>query len=112
MSRPLRGERGSVTAEFAVVVPAVILVVLLVVTTLSASALQVRLEHGAAQGARLAARGESGERVHAAVIAVAGGAAVAVRDEGDLVCVGATASAPVPLLPELSADACALSGGR
>lgn len=112
MIRPPRGERGSVTAEFAVVVPAVVLVVLLVVAALSASALQVRLEHGAAQGARLAARGESGERVRTAVVAVAGSAGVTVRDEGDHVCVGATASAPVPMLPEMTADACALSGGR
>ncbi len=107
-----RHEGGSVTAELAVVVPAVVLVVLLVVAALSASAVRVRLEHGAAQGARLAARGESDERVRAAVVAVAGAAGVTIRDEGELVCVAATASAPLPLLPAPVADACALSGGR
>ncbi|MFT4135591.1 TadE family type IV pilus minor pilin [Microbacterium sp.] len=107
-----RGERGSVTAELAIVLPAVVLVVLLVVGMLSVSAHGVRLEHGAAQAARLAGRGEGAERVRAAVAAVAGEAEVAIRDEGDLVCVRARAEAAVPLLPDPVADACALSGGR
>lgn len=107
-----RDQRGSVAAEFAVVAPAVVLVVLLAVTTLAASGRQVRLEQAAAQGARLAARGESDGRVRAIVADLVDGAGAGIRTEGELVCVEATASHSVPLpLPPLRATACALAGG-
>ena len=64
------GDRGSVTAEFAVVVPAVVLVVLLTAATLTGAARQVRLEQAVAQAARLAARGESDARVQAVAAAL------------------------------------------
>ena len=108
-----RDQRGSVTAEFAVVVPAVVLVVLLAVTSLAASGRQIRLEHAAAQGARLAARGEDESRVHAAVAHIGDVAAVAVRADGEFVCVDVSAPSGVPLpLPPLRASSCALAGGR
>lgn len=105
-------ERGSVAAEFAVVVPAVVLVVLLAATTLTASGRQVRLEQAAAQGARLAARGESDERVRAAALALVDGVRVSIRADGEFACVDATVSSGVPLpLPPLRATGCALAGG-
>jgi hypothetical protein len=104
------GERGAVAAEFAVALPAVVLVVALCVALLAAGARQVRLQDAAADAARLSARGEAGERV-AAVVAAAGGDA-AVSHRGDLVCVTATAPAPLALpLPALRATSCALAGG-
>ncbi|MBN9177855.1 MAG: TadE family protein [Microbacterium sp.] len=121
MSNPIRrrpraparwDERGSATAEFAVVLPAVVLVVALAIGGLAAAGRQVRLEHGAAQASRLAARGESDARVTAIVAAVAGGAVESVSRDGGLVCVVASAPAGVPLpLPELRARACALGEG-
>lgn len=106
-------DRGSVTAEFAVVVPAVILIVALTAGTLSATGRQVRLEHAAAQAARLVARGEASERAAAVVASIAGAASTVVRDEGDLLCVEVTASVASPLpLPPLRAVSCALAGGR
>ncbi len=105
---PMRDERGSVTAEFAVVVPAVILVVLLTVATLSASGRQVRLEHAAAQAARLAARDEGDDRVRGFVDAVVPGASVSIHTDGDVVCITATSGAP-PLPVTLTADACAVA---
>ena len=106
-------EQGSATAEFAVVVPAVVLVVVLTAGGLAAAGRQVRLEHGVAQAARLAARGESDARVADVVAAVAGGAVDGIVVEGDLVCVSASAPARVPLpLQDLRARSCALSGGR
>ncbi|MFT4050928.1 MAG: TadE family type IV pilus minor pilin [Microbacterium sp.] len=110
----MRGDRGSATAEFAVVAPAVVLVIALAAGALAASGRQVRLEQGAAQAARLAARGESDARVDGIVAAVADGVVSAVSTEGDLVCVTASAPASVPLLPlpDLTARSCALSGGR
>lgn len=103
---------GSATAEFAVVVPAVVLLIALTAGTLTAVGRQVRLENAAAQAARLAARGEP-DRTSAIVAAIADGAVEGVTVDGDLVCVAATAPSGVPLpLPPLRARACALDGGR
>lgn len=110
----MRGDdRGSATAEFAVVVPAIVLVIALTAGCLAAAGRQVRLEQGVAQAARLAARGEPADRVAGIVAAVAGGAVDGVSDDGDLVCVSASAPTRLPLLvPPLRARSCALSGGR
>ncbi len=108
-----RDDRGSATAEFAVVVPVVVLVIVLTAGSLAAAGRHVRLEQGVAQAARLAARGESAGQIAAIVAAVAGGTVDAVSEEGDLVCVTASAPARVPLpLPPLRARSCALAGGR
>lgn len=108
----LGDDRGSVTAEFAVVVPAVLAVVALTVGALSAAGRQVRLEQGAAQAARLIARGESEQRARAAA-GDAGAITVHVEADADTVCVqvGAPSVAALPL-PPLQARSCALSGGR
>ncbi|EZP25188.1 TadE family type IV pilus minor pilin [Microbacterium oleivorans] len=105
-----RDERGSVAAEFAVTVPAVVLVIVMAVSALSVGGRQGRLEHAAAQAARLAAREEPADRVRAAATALASGASVTTRRDGDLVCVDLTAAAGVPLpLPKLRASSCALA---
>lgn len=107
-----RDDRGSVAAEFAVVVPAAMLLVLLAVAALAAAGTQIRLEHAAAQAARLVARGDDHGRASAAVAAAVGGASLDVRADGDLTCATVTASHSIPLpLPPLTAEACALSGG-
>ncbi|MFT3797045.1 TadE/TadG family type IV pilus assembly protein [Microbacterium sp.] len=103
-------DAGTATAEFAVVVPAVILVIVLTAGTLVAAGRQVRLEHAVAQAARLAARGEGDDRLVVVVDAIAGGRVEAVTAAGDLVCVEASAAAPP--LPALRARSCALAGGR
>ncbi len=103
---------GSATAEFAVIVPAVLLLLALTAGAVSAVGRQVRLEHAAAQASRLAARGEP-DRAGEIVQAIAGGHVAGVTADGDLVCVTATASPGIPLpLPELRARSCALDGGR
>jgi Flp pilus assembly protein TadG len=104
------GDRGSVTAEFAVVLPAIVLVVTLGVGALAAGARQVRLEDAAADAARIIARGDDPGRAHA-IVGSAGGAAE-IQQRGDLMCVVATASAPLALpLPDLTATSCALASG-
>lgn len=103
-------ERGSVTAEFAVAVPAVIVVLALGVGVLGSAATAVRLQHVSTESARLLGRGDEA-RAHAALGEM--GASVSVSHGGGLVCVDA--SAPVPLavpLPPVTARACALSGGE
>ncbi len=108
-----RTDRGSVTAEFAVVLPAVVVVLVLGATVLGACARQVRLQDAAADAARLVARGESDARALSAVTAAVGGATVVIGHRDDLVCVEASAPAGVPVpVPRLRASSCALAGGR
>lgn len=112
MRRPRRGlgERGAVTAEFAVATPALLLVVLLGVGALGVGAQQVRLQDATADAARLVARGEDLGRAEALVAAVGG--RLEVVERGELVCAVARAPAPVALLPGPAAESCALAGGR
>ncbi|MBO3663755.1 TadE family protein [Microbacterium stercoris] len=108
---PTAGERGSVAAELAVALPAVLLVLILGVGALFAASTQVRLQDVAADGARLVARGEPEARA-SAVVAQLDGARTAVSWRGDLVCVTAHATARVAGVGvPLSAVSCALGGG-
>jgi hypothetical protein len=108
----LRDDRGSVAAEFAVVLPIVLIVLLLGAATLVACAKQVRLQDAVADAARLVARGEAPGRAHAVVAAATRGGGAAIEQRGDLVCVvgSAPAGLPLPVAP-LTATSCALAGG-
>lgn len=94
-------------AEFAVALPAVLLVLVLGVGALGAASRAVRLQDAVGDAARLAARGEPDERVQAAVIAAVGDASATIEHRGDIVCV--TARAPAAVLT-LTATGCALAG--
>jgi len=97
-------DRGSVTAEFAAVVPAVLLVLACCLAGLQLAGQQVRLQDAAAATARALARGDPAPAI--------GGAAIATRVDGALLCARLTAASIAPLLPlELSAQSCALAGG-
>ncbi|WP_307219633.1 TadE family type IV pilus minor pilin [Microbacterium sp. SORGH_AS_0888] len=98
------------TAEFAVALPAVVVVIALGVAALGAGARQVRLQDAAADAARLLARGDDRGRAAGAVEASVSGAGMAVEEVADLVCVTATAPAGLPGLT-LQARSCALAGG-
>ncbi|MBD8023412.1 TadE family type IV pilus minor pilin [Microbacterium gallinarum] len=102
-------DRGSVVAEFAVALPAVIVVLVVGVGVLAAGARQVRLQDAVADAARLAARGEPADRVRSAVASVAPGAATSIEPRGDLVCVTGTVGTALPFT--LTATSCALAGG-
>lgn len=108
--RRLGDDRGSVVAEFAVALPAVVIVLMLGAGVLASGARHVRLQDAAADAARLAARGEDEARVRAAVTGSVRGASVSVEPRGDLICVTASAAASLPV--RLSATSCALAGGR
>lgn len=71
------GERGAVTAEFAVALPAVLLVLGLLLAGAAAGLTQLRLEEAARAGARALARGEDQVSVSAVVRQVAGDSASA-----------------------------------
>lgn len=68
--------RGSVTAELAVVLPAVTVLLALLMLSIAAGMLQLRLEEGARAGARALARGDSPAQVLELVATVAGETAV------------------------------------
>jgi hypothetical protein len=90
----LRAERGSVTAELAVALPAVVLVLAMVLSVGAASVARLRAVDAAAAGARVVALGEDDAAVRDAVRQVAGGSADAtVRHDGEWVEV--TVAAPV-----------------
>jgi hypothetical protein len=87
-------ERGSVTAELAVALPAVVLVLAMVLSVGAASVARLRAVDAAAAGARVVALGEDDAAVRDAVRQVAGGSADAtVRHDGEWVEV--TVAAPV-----------------
>lgn len=65
--------RGSVTAELAVVLPAVTALLALLLLTAAAATLQLRLEGGARAGARALARGESSAQAADTATRLAGG---------------------------------------
>ncbi|WP_300342427.1 TadE family type IV pilus minor pilin [Nesterenkonia sp.] len=70
--RHQESERGSVTTEFAVALPAVVLVLLLVVSVALAGAARVALEDAARAAARELARGASAETAQQTVVSTAG----------------------------------------
>lgn len=106
-------DRGSVAAEFAVVLPAVILVLALGTGALATGARHIRLQDAAADAARLVARGEPQDRANALIGAAVAGAGAAIERRADLVCIIASAEVRVAgVVPvTLSATSCALDGG-
>ena len=75
--------RGAVTAEFAVALPAVVLLLALLLAGSAAGVTQLRLEEAARAGARALARGEDATAVDVIVRRLAGASAVsAVASDG------------------------------
>lgn len=108
------GERGSVTGELAIALPAVVLVLLLGVGALGAASRQVVLQDAAADAARLLGRGEAGGDAAAVVRRAVPGASMASSARGDLVCVSASVDLTIgtAIRVPLRASSCALDGGR
>ncbi|MFJ6078747.1 TadE family type IV pilus minor pilin [Pseudarthrobacter sp. NPDC092419] len=69
---------GAVTAEFAVTLPAVLLLLAMLLSAAAAGITQVRLEEGARAGARALARGEDPAAVQDIVARLSGSTAAAV----------------------------------
>ncbi|MFC6354679.1 TadE family type IV pilus minor pilin [Luethyella okanaganae] len=108
-------DRGSVTAEFAAVVPAVMIVLALCLGSVQIVGQQVRLVDTAADAARALARGDGPGRVAALVLRAVPGAMLDQVRDGEFVC--ARLSAPVAFAPlaaaglTVSGSSCALAGG-
>ena len=103
-------DRGSVTAEFAVALPAVVLLLALCLTGMQAVGQQLRLADATAHAARSLARGESADVAAARAAREVPGASITQSTDGDLTCV--PGSAPAALGLTVTASSCALSGGR
>ena len=101
-------DRGAVTAEFAAVLPAVLLVLAFALGGLRLGVEQLRLQVATFDAARLAGRGDDG--VTAAVVQVNPDARLQIRRDDALVCVDTIAPARLGVLAglTLSASACAL----
>jgi Flp pilus assembly protein TadG len=108
-------ERGSVTAEFAAVLPAVILVLAASLATLQIATTQLRLQDASADASRSLGRGDPPGTAAARLAIAVPGATVTETHRGDLVCAEASARSPggAGLLfgLTLTAISCALDGG-
>ena len=100
-----RAERASATAETAVALPALVLVLAVCAWALSLGANALRLADSARAAARVAARGEPDSTVADTARRAAGGdVTVTTTREGDLltVRVSARAGPPLPVLPAVT----------
>ncbi|MGW1762797.1 TadE family type IV pilus minor pilin [Streptomyces sp. NPDC002073] len=107
-----RSDRGYVTAETALVLPALVVFASLLVWALLAAAAQIRCVDAARAGARAAARSEPAERALAiARESAPAGARIVLEREGELwrVRVDAPAPGPAALRVRLGAQAVALA---
>jgi len=107
-------DAGSATAEFAVALPAVLMLLALLLGAVQMGATQVAAQDAAADAARGLGRGEGFDAVRAWLARQLPGASLAVTHDGDLVCVrvavpGTGPAAVLGLRPQ--ARACALDGG-
>jgi len=109
MRSPSPDEAGTVTAELATVIPAVLVTVALCLGSVAAVGQHLRLVDASALAARSLGRGESPGRTQGMVDQLVPGAGVTVDRQGDLVCatVGQLVALPLVALP-LSARSCAL----
>ena len=106
--RRIRGDRGMVTAETAMVLPALVVVVCVAVSAIAVATAQLRCVDAAREAARAAARGEGASVVRTfAAQAAPGSARVSVSLVGDRAQVTVTATLhPLGrLLPEISVRA-------
>ncbi len=112
---PLHSEEGSVTAEFAAVMPAIVLVIALCLGAIQAVTHQLHVTDAAAAAARGLGRGDDVATVLDRARAEIGDVSVSTEPEGEFVC--ARLRSPCPAGPfgalglTVVARSCALAGG-
>jgi Flp pilus assembly protein TadG len=89
-------EAGSVTAEFAAVIPAVLLVLAFGLGAIEVVVQQARLTDAAADGARSLARGDASAPVRAHMSNTVGRTEMSVEKDGDFVCLSLAQPAAGP----------------
>lgn len=108
-----RGDRGSVTAEFATVVPTVLLVLACCLGGVQLTGQQLRLQDAAASAARSLARGESVSTASARSAQLVSGARLTASTRGAMICARVEAPGPAGLFAAVivAASSCALAAG-
>ncbi|MBC7517843.1 MAG: hypothetical protein H7248_03020 [Microbacteriaceae bacterium] len=102
--------RGSISAEFAVCLPAVVLMVGIALCAIQVATQQLRTQDAATVAARMIARGD-GTAASATVMRLAPGASIVVQQRTNLVCVSVTSIVRITpgkmIWPTLHAESCA-----
>jgi len=103
-------DAGAVAAEFAVALPALVLVLVAALAGTGVAALQVRAEDAAADAARILGRGEAGGAVARHLREQLPGAAWSSSTRDGMVCVRVhvTGAGPAAMFGEIGASSCAL----
>ncbi|WP_169077225.1 TadE family type IV pilus minor pilin [Microcella alkalica] len=103
-------DRGAVSAEVAVALPTVVVVLVACLGGIGAAVALGRAHDAAADAARLVARGDPVERARGHVASAAPGASLTISRSGDLVCAVVNVTPTVLGMPiPLSARSCALA---
>ncbi|GAA1686724.1 hypothetical protein GCM10009792_03220 [Microcella alkalica] len=111
--RGARGDRGAVTAEIAIAIPAVVLVLVASLNGLGAGVALLRAQDAAADAARALARDASTTSAAGRAVAALPGGALRSDRSGDVVCATVTVRPRILSIPiALEARSCALDGGR
>lgn len=109
---PAARDRGSVTAEIAVGLPAVVIVLAACLGGLGLATTQLRAQDAAADAARLLGRGETVSAAQQHVAREVPGADLAISRPADLVCARVVVEQRLLLVPVRAAgSSCALDGG-
>jgi hypothetical protein len=107
-----RHDRGAVTAEVAVTLPVVVVVLAACLGGLAIAGAQVRAHDTAADAARLLGRGESSAIAQQHVSRAIAGATLSISRPTELVCATVRVEQRLLLVPiTLAASSCALDGG-
>ncbi len=105
-------DRGSVTAEIAVALPAVIVVLAACLGGLGLASAQLRAQDAAADAARLLGRGEPLAAAEQLVARSVAGAALVISRPSGLVCASVVVEQRLLLVPlRVAGSSCALDGG-
>ncbi len=108
-----RADRGAVTAEFAVALPAVVLVLAACLGGLGVALAQIRAQDTAADAARVLGRGESIASARELVVSSVPHSTLTSSSEGSLVCARVEIEHRLLGVPlRVAARSCALDGGR
>lgn len=111
--RAAGSQRGSVTAEVAVVLPALVVLLAFLLATAHVGTVQLRLEEAARAGAREVMRGESGASVQQTVQRLAGrNATTQVASDGDWTTIEVRARVEGPLVDFMDIELHASASGR
>ncbi len=111
--RAVGSQRGSVTAEVAVVLPALVVLLALLLATAHVGTVQLRLEEAARAGAREVMRGESSASVQQTVRRLAGDNATAhIASAGEWTTIEVRARVEGPLVELMDLELHASAAGR